>query len=97
MYSEPAFWKQAESQLIFTDFFFLPVNVTGRGCGCTRRKMIVLSHRFPGQGQLADKSCHNALGRLSTVSLVFFFFLRTTCLSFFHFSLCLLALHPQIW
>lgn len=42
-----------------------------------RGKMMVVSHCFPSQGQLAVKSYQNALGRLSTVSLVgfsFFFF-----------------------
>lgn len=45
--------------------------------------MMVVSHCFPSQGQLAVKSYQNALGRLSTVSLVVFFFFKVYLPLFF--------------
>lgn len=87
--SEPVLWKEAGSQLIFPIFFF-PSEFYGQRADLSKRlrlcgrTMTALSHRFPGQGQLAAESCQNALGTSSVVSFVLFFYEK---LPFFFFHL----------
>lgn len=64
--------------------------VQPRVCGCMGRKVVTLTCCFPGQGQLADKSCQNALGRMSAFHLCCCF-LRLFASLFFHLSFCLLS------
>lgn len=45
--------------------------------------MTAFSHRFRGQGQLAAESCQNALGTLSVVSCVLFFYEKLPFFFFF--------------